>query len=145
MACRLQKTTCYDATTSYSRHVIDQHDQLSSSSPLLELEVELESGLATNLHIPPFSLTFTSFLWCLSHDFRGRILQKPCCNDKSAAFKSHGIQWSDLQTCFLLSPAKKNPCSLLQQPKWRKKIKIVVLWSLGLFFVPTCIGHAGNG
>ena len=46
MTCRVQKTTCYDATTSYIIHAIDQHDQSSNSSPLLELEVELESRLA---------------------------------------------------------------------------------------------------
>ena len=31
---------------SYTIHVIDQHDQSSNSSPLLELEVELKSRLA---------------------------------------------------------------------------------------------------
>ena len=46
MACRVQKTTCYDATTSYIIHAIDQHDQSSNSSPLLELEVELKLGPA---------------------------------------------------------------------------------------------------
>ena len=43
---RVLKTTCYDTTTPYIIHVINQHDQSSNSSPLLELEVELKSRLA---------------------------------------------------------------------------------------------------